>query len=46
MAEFAKSIEESRKQTSWALVEVAGKQEDPVLLWKDMLREYGKKDAY
>lgn len=46
MAEFAKSIEESRKQTSWALVGVAGKQEDPVLLWKDMLREYGKKDAY
>ncbi|MDT2837365.1 2-succinyl-5-enolpyruvyl-6-hydroxy-3-cyclohexene-1-carboxylic-acid synthase [Enterococcus durans] len=46
MAEFAKSIEESRKQASWALVEVAGKQEDPVLLWKDILREYGEKDAY
>lgn len=44
-AEFKKSIQESRKTRSWTLIEVNGKQEEPVRLWQEILTTYHQKQG-
>ncbi|OTP11868.1 2-succinyl-5-enolpyruvyl-6-hydroxy-3-cyclohexene-1-carboxylic-acid synthase [Enterococcus sp. 10A9_DIV0425] len=40
--EWEKAIHQSRKQTNWSLIEIKGKQNDPVELWQNIINQYGE----